>query len=158
MTSPEAYQALALSLGLGLLVGLQRQREGSPIAGIRSFPLVTLMGTLAVVIGGGELLWVVIAGLVCLASLLIIGNVIKLSAGEFDPGITTEVVTFYLATGLRKVAGGGGDETESITVHEVPLAQAEQWLEERRGEGVLIDPKVYAGLYFATTRTTREDT
>lgn len=104
MTSPEAYQALALSLGLGLLVGLQRQREGSPIAGIRSFPLVTLMGTLAVVIGG-ELLWVVIAGLVCLASLLIIGNVIKLSAGEFDPGITTEVAVLLMflvgaATGM----------------------------------------------------------
>jgi ADP-ribose pyrophosphatase len=37
---------------------------------------------------------------------------------------------------------------EDITVHEVPLAQVHSWLEAKAKSGVLVDPKVYAGLYF----------
>jgi hypothetical protein len=33
-------------------------------------------------------------------------------------------------------------------VHEVPLEQVEFWLIEKQKEGFLVDPKIYAGLYF----------
>jgi hypothetical protein len=41
----DTAQKLGLPLGPGLLVGLQRERTGSPIAGIRTFPLTTVLGT-----------------------------------------------------------------------------------------------------------------
>jgi hypothetical protein len=38
---PEVFQTLGIALGLGLLVGLQRERSDSRWAGIRTFPLIT---------------------------------------------------------------------------------------------------------------------
>ncbi|MCG3126910.1 MAG: Methanol dehydrogenase activator [Phycisphaerae bacterium] len=74
----------------------------------------------------------------------------ELMFGPTSAGFSTEVVHFVRATGLRRVADGGGVGHERIRVHEVPLADAAGWLEGRRAAGVLIDPKVYAGVYFAT--------
>jgi len=37
-------------------------------------------------------------------------------------------------------------------VHEVPLAEVEAWLAVRAKAGVLVDPKIYAGLYFIGSR------
>jgi len=58
-------------------------------------------------------------------------------------------LTFFLARGCRRVGDGGGDETEDIEVHVVPLDQADAWLERKRAGGVLLDPKIFAALYFA---------
>ena len=41
---PDIYIRLAVALGLGLLVGLQRERVDSVIAGIRTFALISLFG------------------------------------------------------------------------------------------------------------------
>lgn len=71
----------------------------------------------------------------------------RLFEGPLSAGMTTEVVTFYRATGLTKVGAGGGEGSEQITVHEVPLAEADEWLAAQSGAGKLVDPKVYAGLY-----------
>jgi ADP-ribose pyrophosphatase len=71
-----------------------------------------------------------------------------LASGPPSAGLASEIVTLFQATGLRRVAAGGGDADERIQVHEVPLANAGQWLEDRMAEGSLVDPKVYAGLYF----------
>ena len=43
---------------------------------------------------------------------------------------------------------GGGHGSERITVHEIPLGEVPGWLKKKEKEGVSIDPKVYAGLYF----------
>ena len=64
-------------------------------------------------------------------------------------GMSDEIVSFVLAKGLRRVGPGGGDDSEDIQVHVVALAETKSWLVEMAGRGVLIDPKVYAGLYFA---------
>lgn len=69
--------------------------------------------------------------------------------GPSSPGLTNERYTMYLALGARKVSDGGGDESEDIHVRLVPLDQVEQWLDEQRRGGLLVDPKVYAALYFA---------
>ena len=51
--------SLIIALGLGLLVGLERERAASPLGGVRTFALITVLGAvcglLAVDFGG----WVV---------------------------------------------------------------------------------------------------
>ena len=73
----------------------------------------------------------------------------RLCAGPTSPGLTNEGIALYRAHGLRRVGPGGGVEHEAIVVHEVPLADADAWLAARAAEGLHVDLKVYAGLYFA---------
>lgn len=75
-----------------------------------------------------------------------------LFTGPSSPGLTSETVSFYLATGLRKVAQGGGVDNENITVHEVPLDTIDTWLAEQVAQGKALDPRIYTGLYFLKTR------
>ncbi len=72
-----------------------------------------------------------------------------LTVGPISPGLSNEVVTFFRAREAVQIEAGGGDEREEIEVHVVPLARAGAWLEARRQAGTQVDPKVYAGLYFA---------
>lgn len=69
------------------------------------------------------------------------------------PGMSDEIVSIFYAGGLEKVGPGGGDGSENITVHRVPLASATSWLEARMAEGIMIDPKIYAGLFWAGSRS-----
>ena len=71
-----------------------------------------------------------------------------LMTGAACSGLTSERVTLVRATGLRRAGKGGGVEHEDIVVHEVPLREIVAWLETKAKTGVLIDPKVYAGLFF----------
>lgn len=71
-----------------------------------------------------------------------------LCEGPPSAGTTTEVITLYLATGLTKVGPGGGDHTEDIVVHEIPIEQVPEWLEQKRREGILTDLRIFTGLYF----------
>ncbi len=73
-----------------------------------------------------------------------------LVTGPSSSGLTSEMVTLYLAEGLRRAGQGGGVGHEQITVHEIRLSEVDQWLSNKARAGLLIDPKVYAGLYFAT--------
>jgi len=109
--TPAVLGSLVIALGLGLLVGLERERAESSIAGLRTFALVTVLGTvcglLAVEFGG----WMVALGLFALAALLVAGNLAMSRGGEVDPGQTTEVAALlmfgvgaYLAAGERAVA------------------------------------------------------
>lgn len=111
MTTAEIIVSLVVALGLGLLVGLERERTASPIAGVRTFALVTVFGTvcglLAIDFGG----WVIAFGLAAMAALTVAANVAISRNGELDPGQTTEVALLlmfgigaYLAVGSRPVA------------------------------------------------------
>jgi ADP-ribose pyrophosphatase len=75
-----------------------------------------------------------------------------LAAGPASAGLSNEMYTLFLAADARRVGPGGGDSAENIQVHLVPLGQVPQWLEERRRLGLLVDPRIYAGLYFANER------
>lgn len=78
------------------------------------------------------------------------GLVRLLTEGPPSPGASNEFVSFFLAQQLRKVGDGGGDQSEDIVTHVVPLDDVAGWLEDvRRGGCVQVDPKTYAGLYFA---------
>lgn len=63
-------------------------------------------------------------------------------------GLTDEVVTVFRARGLRKTGPGGGDASENIQVHDVPLASLTDWLMDASKQGCLVDPRVYAAPTF----------
>lgn len=65
-----------------------------------------------------------------------------------SPGLTNEVVSYFFANNVRRAHDGGGDEHERITVHTPPLRTIRRWLRTQIAAGKLIDPKVYAALYF----------
>ncbi len=93
---PDIFIKLAVALGLGLLVGLQRERMDSAIAGIRTFALITLFGAVAGQLGktfGG---WVVAVGLIAAAGLVTAGNLARMYKGEADPGQTTEFTALIM--------------------------------------------------------------
>ena len=70
-----------------------------------------------------------------------------LLVGPTSSGLSNERVAFVRATGLTRVHAGGGDETEDIVVHEIPLDEAPAWLCAKMAEGYEMDPKLWAGLY-----------
>ncbi|MDR6934823.1 NUDIX hydrolase [Luteibacter sp. 3190] len=76
------------------------------------------------------------------------GRIEFVHEGPSSSGMSTEMIAFARAWDLEKVGPGGGDETENITVHEVPRAEAGRWLFERAEEGFSIDAKLFAGLWF----------
>jgi uncharacterized membrane protein (DUF4010 family) len=84
------YQVL-LALGLGLLVGFQRQWASAPVAGIRTYPLITVFGVLSVFISESAGGWVIAVGLVAVAVFVAIGNVQEFRKGRRDTGITSEM-------------------------------------------------------------------
>lgn len=93
----EEFQRLAIALGLGLIVGLQRERTGSPLGGFRTFPLVTMFGTLAGFLSLRQGGLIIAAGFLCIGILIIVGN---LAQREDKPGITTEAAMLVMyATG-----------------------------------------------------------
>ena len=63
-------------------------------------------------------------------------RIVRLTAGPVSAGMTSESLTFLRAEGLRRCGAGGGDETEDIVVHEIPLDDADAWLAARAAEGV----------------------
>ena len=73
--------------------------------------------------------------------------------GPSSPGLTSESLSFYLATGLRRVAAGGGVDNEDITVREAPLDDIDAWLAAQVEQGIALDPRIYTGLYFLKSRS-----
>ena len=63
-------------------------------------------------------------------------------------GMTDEIVSFIRARELEQVGPGGGDDSEDIQVHAVPIAGIDAWLDERHHRGIPLDPKIFAALYW----------
>lgn len=71
-----------------------------------------------------------------------------LARGPSSPGITSEIVSFYRARGMRKEGEGGGVGNEKITVHTIARTELRAWLDKQASSGTLIDLKIWGGLYF----------
>ena len=103
------FQQLGIALALGLLVGLQREFVGKSMAGLRTFPLVTVLGTVSALIdrqleAGG---WIVGAALLSVAALAVISNIIGLRQEDLPGrGVTTEVAMFVMFAVGAFVTGG----------------------------------------------------
>ncbi len=74
-------------------------------------------------------------------------KLILLFEGPPSAGMSSEIIHYYLAEGLKKVSEGGGDDTEQIRVHAVPRNEIDTWLKQKQKEGCLVDPKMFVGLY-----------
>ncbi len=75
-----------------------------------------------------------------------------LGRGPGSAGMSSEIVNFYRARGVRRTGGQGGREKEEIRVHVVPVSELVAWTRDREAEGILLDPKVWAGLHLSRSR------
>lgn len=103
----EVFQSLGIALMLGLLVGLQREWDKHPLAGIRTFPLITLLGAISALLAEHYGGWVLASSLLAVAASLITGNWMHESGNEdAPPGQTTEVAALVMfGVGALLVAG-----------------------------------------------------
>ncbi|MGE0081600.1 MAG: MgtC/SapB family protein [Thiohalomonadaceae bacterium] len=115
----DLFLRLAVALGIGLLIGLERgwrsreASEGQRIAGIRTFPLISLYGALSAVLAeeyGASVLAFALAGLAA----LVVGAQLLRSAPQQDYGITTSVASFLTFT--LGAATAAGHLTASVAV------------------------------------------
>jgi ADP-ribose pyrophosphatase len=72
-----------------------------------------------------------------------------LGRGPGSAGMSSEIVRFYYAPDVRRAGPQGEREREEIRVHVVPVAGLADWTRAREAEGMLVDPKVWAGLCLA---------
>ncbi|MEZ4317430.1 MAG: NUDIX hydrolase [Myxococcota bacterium] len=72
-----------------------------------------------------------------------------LGEAPVSAGLTDETVMFFAARGLTRTGPGGGDESEDIEVHLVPLSTLREFLKSRAASGVKIDAKIGGGLWMA---------
>lgn len=114
-TVSPALQALAIGLGLGLLVGLQRSWSDHPEAGVRTFSLVTLLGVLSGLVVDTVGGWVVGAGLVGVTSLLVVTHLgLQRQSAHADLGVTTEAAALVMF--MVGAALGLGMTTPAVVV------------------------------------------
>lgn len=86
----QSWMRLAVALGIGLLIGIERERRkgddpSRATAGVRTFTVVSLLGAVSMMVGETVLLAVATAGVAVLAA---IGYARTLKQ---DPGLTTEI-------------------------------------------------------------------
>jgi len=134
---------LALAAGLGLLVGLQRERA-SQLAGLRTFSLITLFGFLGGLMSqplGG---WPVGLGLIAVAIILVAGNYFARQEAEADPGITTEVAALvmfavgaYVAVGDPAVAVAIGATVAALLAFKGEIHGVAERLSERDVKAIM---------------------
>jgi ADP-ribose pyrophosphatase len=72
-----------------------------------------------------------------------------LAEGPLSSGLSSEMLTVYLASGLSYTGIGARDETEDIEVLEVSLAHLCEELERLRANGDCIDLKIYGFIELA---------
>jgi uncharacterized membrane protein (DUF4010 family) len=100
------FQQLGISLLLGLLVGLQREHAASRVAGMRTFPMITLLGTITALMTDSLGVWVVPAGMLGVVAIIIIGHLIVQRQQEPDTGTTTYMAMLVMySTGAYLVVG-----------------------------------------------------
>ncbi|MBM3265613.1 MAG: MgtC/SapB family protein [candidate division Zixibacteria bacterium] len=100
------FKPLGLAFLLGLLVGMQRERNTDRIAGIRTFPLITLLGALSGILANVYGGWTVAVGWIGVAIVLYLGNLAELRLEKVYPGKTTEMAALVMyGVGAMLVAG-----------------------------------------------------
>lgn len=72
-------------------------------------------------------------------------------------GMSDETAVFLAAEGLERVAAGGGDASESITVHVVARARIDAWLAQNYRAGKAVDSKIYSALHWHEQRPATTD-
>jgi len=94
--NPLIFEKLAIALVLGLLVGLQRERTAPGMPGIRTFPLITLLGVVSALLAQSFGGWIVAAGLLGVTAVVIYANLRRAGNRDPDPGTTTDVAALVM--------------------------------------------------------------
>ena len=92
----EFFQQLGISVLLGLLVGLQREHTASGLAGMRTFPLITMLGTVSAALAAEFGGWVVAAGLLGIVAVLSIAHLRDIRQANLSRGTTTDVAMLLM--------------------------------------------------------------
>jgi len=146
ITLDPLFVSFAVALGIGLLIGTERERRkaGQPrssVAGLRTFAIASLTGAAAMAAGGVLLL---VAATLAVTALVAVSY---WSDHESDPGLTTEIALVAtvllggLAIGQPTLATASG---VAVTV----LLAARSWL-HRFVSSVLTESELRDGLIFA---------
>jgi len=96
-------EAFSTALGIGLLVGLERERRPDSAAGLRTFALVAMLGCLFALLGektGGP--WMLVAGLLVISAAMVAAN-FSASQEEIYRGFTSEaaiIITYGLGAAV----------------------------------------------------------
>jgi uncharacterized membrane protein (DUF4010 family) len=146
MSSEHVIIRLAVALGIGLLIGIERERSKGQgpqreVAGVRTFTLISVMGALSLMLGEA---W----GL--LAFSLILGGIVALSyhySREHDPGLTTEVamlLTVLLGGLAMRQPGLAAGLAVVVTIILAARSRLHDWI-----HNVLTDQEVRDGLMLA---------
>lgn len=90
----EYLQAFSISLGIGLLMGLERERTPNSPAGLRTFALIALFGSVCALIAQTvDTPWLTIAGIALVGAVMIAAYV-----KDDDPGATTVIAAMLCAS------------------------------------------------------------
>lgn len=96
-------EAFSTALGIGLLVGMERERRPDSAAGLRTFALVAMLGCLFALLGektGGP--WILAVGLLVVAAAMVASNFSALQEEQYR-GFTSEaaiIVTYGLGAAV----------------------------------------------------------
>ncbi|HEY1252952.1 MAG TPA: NUDIX hydrolase [Thermoanaerobaculia bacterium] len=78
-----------------------------------------------------------------------------LARGPGSAGQSSERITFFLAEGAHPKGEQAAHDRGKIRVHVVPVARLRRWAKARERAGAIVDPKIYAGLWLATSPSAR---
>lgn len=93
MISSALWLNLAVALGIGLLIGAERERNKAAvseksIAGIRTFTIASLLGAVSI----GINFWLLVASLLCVTLFAAIAYYVR---RDEEPGLTTEITLIF---------------------------------------------------------------
>src|SRR5262245_33996003 len=127
----EALERLAVALLVGMLIGLDRERaeqrkQRRQFAGVRTFPLIALLGAGLSLLRGELGPWPMVTGLLAVGAIALVSY--RAGAEQGDVGATTEIAalaTYALGAlaglGHMVVAGATGVAVAVLLVAKPPL-------------------------------------
>ncbi|MGH8594276.1 MAG: MgtC/SapB family protein [Gammaproteobacteria bacterium] len=131
-------------MGLGLLIGLQRQLAGSAVGGIRTFPLIALLGAMCGLLASVWSELIVVAGFIGITTMAVLANLAKYKEGAATGGQTTEVAALltyvlgaFLATKNYPVAIVVGGVIAVLLHFKEPMHQFAGRMTERDVQAVM---------------------
>ena len=146
-TTSESLQSLAVALLVGLLIGLDRERaevrkQRQLFAGIRTFPLIALLGAALTLLRSELGPWPLLAGFLAIAGISLVSY--ARGAGEGDMGATTEVAALgafalgaMAGVGQLVVAGAAGVAVAVLLAVKPSLERLSRALSEQEISAVL---------------------
>ena len=139
-TTLNLFGRLGISLVIGMLVGLQRQQTDAALAGMRTFALIAIAGTLAAFLdrhfsAGG---WILAASYVAVGAIVVVSELRLGRDKSVDVGMTTAVaivvvfaVGAYLAEGVLVVGVAIGVSVAALLLFKPELHSIARKLGDR---------------------------